>query len=112
MPFSIPHPERIIILRVSAIGRGTADIIRVTLTRGECFCAFSASQYLGLWKPDLEYLRFIKGDILDTLEENGLMNEQRDIYAAGPPAMLRALARALDERSVSKDRGLMDSFGV
>ncbi|MEX0828605.1 MAG: hypothetical protein WD005_06640 [Haliea sp.] len=29
-----------------------------------------------------------------------------------PPAMLRALARALDERKVGKERVHMDSFGI
>ncbi|MEX0964731.1 MAG: FAD-binding oxidoreductase, partial [Pseudohongiellaceae bacterium] len=250
-PLSIPHPDRIITLSVSAIDQSTANVIRVTLTPvrpGECFCEFSAGQYLELWKPDSshlsraysianaphadgsidlhirrvesgrfttwafddmnvgdhlqargplgdftmrsvpdvpllfiaggtglapvlalleqqvqlfpgrdmvllwgmrkvtdfyatdtlqalaarasqlrillvaetlltrssdsEQLHFIKGDVIDALEENGLLNGQRDIYAAGPPAMLRALARALDERKVDKDRVHMDSFGV
>ncbi|MEX0828603.1 MAG: hypothetical protein WD005_06630, partial [Haliea sp.] len=31
-PLTIPHPDCIITLRVSAIDRGTADVIRVTLT--------------------------------------------------------------------------------
>lgn len=250
-PLTIPHPDRIITLRVSAIDRGTADVIRVTLTPvtpGECFCEFSAGQYIELWQPDSshlsraysianaphadgsidlhirrvesgrfttwafddmkvgdqlqargplgnftlrsvpdvpllfiaggtglapvlalleqqvqlfperdmvllwgmrnvtdfyatdalqalaaqapqlrivlvaenllknssdsEHLHIIKGDVLDALEDNGLLNGQRDIYAAGPPAMLRALARALDERKVGKERVHMDSFGI
>lgn len=58
-PLSIPHSDRIITLRVSAIDRGTADVIRVTLTPltpGECFCEFSAGQYIELWQPDSTHL--------------------------------------------------------
>jgi ferredoxin-NADP reductase len=37
---------------------------------------------------------------------------QRDIYAAGPPVMLREVAHALDRAGVARSRVYMDSFGV
>ncbi|MFN4360750.1 MAG: FAD-binding oxidoreductase [Hylemonella sp.] len=58
------------------------------------------------------HLQWVKGNVLEALAEHGLPSSACDIYAAGPPVMLRALARALDEHQVSKERVHMDSFGV
>jgi len=61
---------------------------------------------------DSEHFHFIEGNVLQALEKNALLRGQRDIYAAGPPNMFRALARALDERKIDRNRVHMDSFGV
>jgi CDP-4-dehydro-6-deoxyglucose reductase len=55
----VPHPDRIISLAVSQIDRASTDVIRVKLTpvtAGECFCEFSAGQYIELWQPDSSHL--------------------------------------------------------
>ena len=52
---AVPHPDRIVALDISEITNPTADVMRVTLTPstpGECFCEFSAGQYIELWQPD------------------------------------------------------------
>lgn len=56
---TIPHPDRIISLRVEAIDRATDDVIRVTLapvSAGECFCEFVPGQYIELWQPGSSWL--------------------------------------------------------
>lgn len=56
---SVPHPDRIIALAVSQVDHPSADVIRVVLTpvvAGECFCEFSAGQYIELWQPGSSYL--------------------------------------------------------
>ncbi|CDG56106.1 Oxidoreductase FAD-binding domain protein [Halomonas sp. A3H3] len=58
-PLAIPHPDRIIELRVEAIDPATQDVIRLTLapvTAGECFCEFVPGQYLEVWQPGSAYL--------------------------------------------------------
>lgn len=58
-PLAIPHPDRIIELRVEAIDPATQDVIRVTLapvTAGECFCEFVPGQYIEIWQPGADYL--------------------------------------------------------
>ena len=57
-------------------------------------------------------LHLVKGSVLDALTSDPTLPGQRDIYAAGPPVMLRELAHALDARAVAKSRIHMDSFGV
>jgi CDP-4-dehydro-6-deoxyglucose reductase, E3 len=56
---AIPHPDRIVALKVSHIDHPSADVMRVTLTPstpGECFCEFSAGQYIELWQPEAAQL--------------------------------------------------------
>lgn len=58
-PVSVPHPDRIVTLRVSAAEPMGADVLRVRLAPtipGECFCEFTPGQYLELWQPDAQYM--------------------------------------------------------
>lgn len=49
---------------------------------------------------------------MNILRDDENLLDARDIYSAGPTAMLREVARYLDERGVAKERQHMDSFGV
>lgn len=57
-------------------------------------------------------VQFVQGSVLDAVASNTALLDQRDVYAAGPPVMLRELAYALDRYGVAKARVHMDSFGV
>jgi CDP-4-dehydro-6-deoxyglucose reductase len=59
-----------------------------------------------------ERLSFIRGTAVDVLAQNRPMLADRDIYAAGPSVMLRALVRDLDRWGVPKERVHLDSFSV
>lgn len=66
-------------------------------------------------KPEVEIrdrLSFVSGTVVDALGERASMLVDRDIYAAGPPVMLRALMRDLDRSGVAKARVHVDSFSV
>ena len=55
----IPHPDRVIEMRVDEIARPTANTLIVRLTptvKGECFCQFSPGQYVEISIPDSPYL--------------------------------------------------------
>jgi CDP-4-dehydro-6-deoxyglucose reductase len=54
----------------------------------------------------------ILGTIIDALEHIPELLSHRDIYVAGPPAMLREVARALQAENVDSTRIHIDSFGV
>ena len=56
---AIPHPDRIVTLRVASIERVGADVLRIRLApvaAGECFCEFTPGQYIELWTPGASYL--------------------------------------------------------
>jgi CDP-4-dehydro-6-deoxyglucose reductase len=58
-PVALPHPDRIVTLRVSDVEAMGADVLRVRLvptTAGECFCEFTPGQYLELWQPGAQYM--------------------------------------------------------
>lgn len=58
-PGSVPHPDRIVALRVAAIDRPGPDVLLLTLapvTAGECFCEFTPGQYIELWQPGATHL--------------------------------------------------------
>lgn len=55
-------------------------------------------------------LSFQHGTVVDALSQTVLLG--RDVYAAGPPAMLRALVHALSGWGVTNERVHVDSFGV
>jgi CDP-4-dehydro-6-deoxyglucose reductase len=57
-------------------------------------------------------MKLTKGNVLDRLKEEASLVNARDIYSAGPPAMVRELALFLDQLGVSKERQHMDVFGV
>ncbi|MDZ7653314.1 MAG: FAD-binding oxidoreductase [Burkholderiaceae bacterium] len=55
----IPHPDRIVELRVEAIARPSPDVVELRLVpvvAGECFCEFAPGQYIELWMPDSAYM--------------------------------------------------------
>lgn len=60
----------------------------------------------------LPAIHFASGTVVDALAQDASLPGGRDIYAAGPPVMLRELAHALDQQGVAKTRVHMDSFGV
>jgi CDP-4-dehydro-6-deoxyglucose reductase len=57
-------------------------------------------------------LTFFQGNVVDVLAPKSALLTARDIYAAGPPVMLRTLVHDLDRWGVSKDRVHVDSFSV
>lgn len=59
-----------------------------------------------------ERMSVVRGSVLDAINSDRTLLEGRDIYAAGPPAMVRHLALELDRAGVAKDRVHLDSFGV
>jgi len=48
---------------------------------------------------------------IDALADETLLRE-RDVYAAGPPMLLRALSADLARRGIDRERIHIDSFGV
>jgi ferredoxin-NADP reductase len=50
--------------------------------------------------------------MLDSLRGDSSLLVHRDIYAAGPPSMLRALSHALRDLNVELARIHIDSFGI
>ena len=58
----------------------------------------------------LEEIRTRSGTVVDALGERSSRLVDRDIYAAGPPVMLRALIRDLDRSGVTKARVHFDFF--
>ncbi|PIY27576.1 MAG: oxidoreductase [Comamonadaceae bacterium CG_4_9_14_3_um_filter_60_33] len=57
-------------------------------------------------------IQFLEGNVLGAMASDAALPGQRDVYAAGPPVMLRELAHALDALGVDKTHVHMDSFGV
>ena len=57
-------------------------------------------------------LSFASGSVIDALGQDTSLLARRDVYAAGPPAMLRALGHQLDHWDVARERVHIDSFGV
>lgn len=55
--------------------------------------------------------RLIAGTVVDALADLGEIGD-RDIYAAGPPMLLRALSAELTRRGVDRRQVHIDSFGV
>jgi len=58
-----------------------------------------------------ERLSFVGGSVVDAIERNRTLLHGRDVYAAGPPSMLRTLAHALVHWGVPSERVHFDSFG-
>lgn len=56
---SLPHPDRIVTLKVVARTRLTSDVLDVVLApvqAGACFCEFVPGQYIELWQPESDHL--------------------------------------------------------
>ncbi|MEX0744725.1 MAG: FAD-binding oxidoreductase, partial [Phycisphaeraceae bacterium] len=62
--------------------------------------------------PPRERLSFVQGTVTDVLDRDEALLAGRDIYAAGPPSMLRALGQQLARQGVARERVHVDSFGV
>jgi len=60
----------------------------------------------------VDRMSVVHGTVLDVLAHERTLLTDRDIYAAGPPVMLRQLGLALDRAGVPRDRVHIDSFGV
>ncbi len=56
-------------------------------------------------------IKLVQGTVIDALAGDGLV-AGRDIYAAGPPMLLRALSADLARRGVDRAHLTIDSFGV
>lgn len=59
-----------------------------------------------------ERVSFASGSVIDVLNADTTQIDARDVYAAGPPAMLRALGHQLDRWQVARERVHVDSFGI
>ena len=59
-----------------------------------------------------ERLAFEGGTVLDALARDPDVLTGRDLYIAGPPAMLRGLTQALNARGIDGRRMHIDSFGI
>ena len=67
----------------------------------------------GDWaSSEIDRVTFTQGTVLDILASNARMLVNRDVYVAGPPMMLRGVARALNIMGVGSQRVHFDSFGV
>jgi len=55
----VPHPDRIVTLKVVAKTQLTADVLDVVLApmqAGVCFCEFVPGQYIEVWQPGSDHL--------------------------------------------------------
>lgn len=57
-------------------------------------------------------LHRVSGTVVDALTQNPALLDERDMYVAGPPVMLREVARTLEAAHVNSARIHIDSFGV
>jgi CDP-4-dehydro-6-deoxyglucose reductase len=62
--------------------------------------------------PRHDHLSFVTGNVIEALGADMTALSGRDIYAAGPPALLRLLGSQLDRWGIARDRVHIDSFGV
>lgn len=70
-----------------------------------------AAENLPNQPPTRDHIEFIKGSVMDAVQGDDTLPKLRDIYVAGPPVMLREVARALESRGVRKENLHIDSFG-
>jgi NAD(P)H-flavin reductase len=88
------------------------DALQALAARAPGLRIVLAAEKLTSQAPESPAIRFVEGSVLDAMAQDVSLPGQRDIYAAGPPVMLREVARALDSAGVAKTRVHMDSFGV
>jgi len=88
------------------------DVLQQLVARAPGLRIFLAAENLQRPAVDLNAIHFVEGSVLDAMAQDVSLPGQRDIYAAGPPVMLREVAHALDSAGVAKTRVHMDSFGV
>ena len=70
----------------------------------------SAAHYCA--SPWIDRVTFTQVTVLNVLASSAKMLVNRDVYVAGPPMMLRGVARALNIMGVGSQRVHFDSFGV
>ena len=87
------------------------DVLQQLVARAPGLRIFLAAEKLQSSAVDSNAIHFVEGSVLDAMAKDASLPGQRDIYAAGPPVMLREVARALDAAGVAKTRVHMDSFG-
>jgi CDP-4-dehydro-6-deoxyglucose reductase len=97
--------------------RRSADFYAVDALRGLVAQAPGLSVRLVAEQPDgsatgSERLAFEGGTVLDALARDPDVLTGRDLYIAGPPAMLRGLTQALNARGIDSRRLHVDSFGT
>jgi ferredoxin-NADP reductase len=73
---------------------------------------FLAAEKLQSSAVDSKAIHFVEGSVLDAMARDVSLPGQRDVYAAGPPVMLREVAHTLEASGVANTRVHMDSFGV
>jgi CDP-4-dehydro-6-deoxyglucose reductase len=88
------------------------DVLQQLVARAPGLRIFLAAENLQSPAADSNAIHFVEGSVLDAMAKDASLPGQRDIYAAGPPVMLREVAHALDSTGVAKTRVHMDSFGV
>lgn len=62
--------------------------------------------------PAGDRLTYGQGTVIDLLARDATLLDGRDIYAAGPPGLLRAIGHWLDQIGVARERVHLDSFGT
>jgi CDP-4-dehydro-6-deoxyglucose reductase len=97
--------------------RHRADFYALDTLRGLLAQAPGLRVRLVVEQPDNEAangegLAFESGTVLDALNRDAALLASRDLYVAGPPAMLRGLSYALTARGVDSRRVHIDSFSV
>jgi NAD(P)H-flavin reductase len=88
------------------------DALRALAARAPHLRVILAAQELSEFASDNAQIQVVKGSALDALNLDVSLPGRRDVYVAGPPTMLREVARAMEVHGVGAARLSMDSFGV
>lgn len=88
------------------------DALRALLTDAPDLRVRLVAESLDREIPESERLSLERGTVIDALAADPALLADRDIYAAGPPAMLRGLSQEFSRRGVSAGRLHFDSFGL
>jgi CDP-4-dehydro-6-deoxyglucose reductase len=95
-----------------AIGFYALDSLRHLLPQARQLRIWLAAEQLDDVAISAERLVLVQGTVLDALSREAGLLGSRDIYAAGPPAMLRGVSQFLTIRGVDGKRVHFDSYGV
>jgi ferredoxin-NADP reductase len=88
------------------------DALRGLLAQAPGLRVRLVAEELGDTATGSERLAFEGGTVLDALARDPDVLTGRDLYIAGPPAMLRGLTQALNARGIDSRRLHVDSFGT